>query len=175
MMDAAPAWLLARVLDDWWMLAAINWDEVPQRLSLSLADHGILGPLAAYDVWEGTRRDDVHGRVTLTLPPHASTVLGLRRPRRAPFVLGSTRHVVQGVMDIEDERWDAGHRVLSARAVQLDGRPYEVTIGLPPGFRPVDARCEPDAEITVEIAERGAARLRLPTPPAAEVEWSVRF
>jgi hypothetical protein len=174
-MDAAPSWLLARVLDDWWMLAAVNWDDVPQRLSLSLADHGVLGPLAAYDVWEGTRRDDVHGRVTLSLPPHGAAVLGLRRPRRTPFVLGSTRHVVQGVMDLEEESWDAGRRVLSARAVLLDDRPYEVTIGVPPGFHPVEASCEPDAEITVDVVERGAARLRLPKPPGAEVDWSVRF
>lgn len=173
--DAAPAWLLAQVLDDWWMLAAINWDEVPQRLSLPLADHGIRGPLAAYDVWEGTRRDDVQGHVTLSLPPHGATVLSLRRPRRAPFVLGSTRHVVQGVVDLEDERWDARRRVLSARAVLLDDRPYVVTIALPPGFRPTEATCAPDAEISVNVAERGAARLTLPKPPGAEVDWSVRF
>jgi hypothetical protein len=113
--------------------------------------------------------------VTLTLPPHGTTVLALRRPRRTPFVLGSTRHIVQGVMDLEDEQWNAGRRVLSARAVLLDDRPYEVTIGVPPGFHPVEATCEPDAEITVEVVERGAARLRLPKPPGAEVDWSVRF
>jgi hypothetical protein len=173
--DAAPAWLLAQVRDDWWMLAALNWDETPQRLSLSLADHGIRGPLAAYDVWDGERRDNVLGHVTLTVPPHDATVLSLRRPRRTPFVLGSTRHVVQGVMDLEDERWDARRRVLSARAVRLDDRPYEVTVALPPGFRPTEALCEPEAEITVDLVERGAARLRLPRPPGAAVDWSIRF
>lgn len=173
--DGAPAWILAQVLDDWWMLAATNWDDVPQRLALSLPDHGIRGPLAAYDVWEGVRRDDVQGRLALTLPPHATTVLSLRRPRRTPFVLGSTRHLVQGVMDLEDERWDGRRRVLSARAVLLDDRPYELTIALPPGFRPREARCAPDAEITVDSAERGAARLRLLRPPGAELDWSVQF
>jgi hypothetical protein len=121
------------------------------------------------------RRDDVYGRVTLSLPPHATTVLSLRRPRRTPFVLGSTRHVVQGVLDLEDERWDRRQRVLSAGAVLLDDRPYEVTIALPAGFHPKEARCEPAAEITVDSAERGAARLRLPRPPGAELEWSVQF
>jgi len=173
--DAAPAWLLAQVMDDWWMLAATNWDDVPQPIAISLPDHGIRGPLAAYDVWEGVRRDDVHGRLALSPPPHATTVLSLRRPRRTPFVLGSTRHVVQGVMDLEDERWDGRRRVLSARAVLLDDRPYELTIALPPGFRPREARCEPDAEITVDSVEWGAARLRLPRPPGAELEWSVQF
>ena len=173
--DGAPAWLLARVQDDWWMLAATNWDDVPQQLALSLSDHGIRGPLAAYDVWEGVRRDDVQGRLALSLPPHATTVLSLRRPRRTPFVLGSTRHLVQGVMDLEDERWDGRRRLLSARAVLLDDRPYEVTIALPAGFRPAAARCEPDASITVDLAEQGAARLRIARPPGAELNWSVQF
>jgi len=175
MQDAAPAWLLAQVMDDWWMLAAVNWDEVPQRLALSLADHGIRGPLAAYDVWEGVRVDDIHDGVTLSLAPHAATVLSLRRPRRSPFVLGSSRHVVQGVMDLEDEQWDARRRVLSARAVQLDGRPYEVTIAVPPGFHPKSASCQPEADVTVSAAERGAVRLRLAQPPGADLDWSVQF
>ncbi len=172
---AAPAWLLAQVLDDWWMLAALNWDEAPQQLSLSLADHGIRGPLAAYDVWEGTRVADVRGRMTLSLPSHACTVLSLRRPRRTPFVLGTTRHVVQGVVDLEDERWDAARGILSARAVLLDERPYEVTIAVPPGFHPENAISEPEADVTVDVVDRGAARLRFPKPPAAEVSWSVVF
>ena len=173
--DAAPAWLLAQAAEDWWTLAAVNWDDVPQQLSLSLAEHGIRGPLAAYDVWAGIRLGDVTHALALALPVHGAVVLSLRRPRRRPFVLGSTRHVVQGVMDLEDEQWDPARRVLAARAVLLDGRPYEVTIALPPGFHPKDARCEPGAEITVEMAERGAARLRIPKPPGAELDWSVRF
>ena len=109
------------------------------------------------------------------LPPHATTLLSLRRPRRTPFVLGSTRHLVQGVVDLEDEQWDGRRRVLSARAVLLDDRPYELTIALPTGFRPREARCEPSAEVTVDSAERGAARLRVSRPPGAELDWLVQF
>jgi hypothetical protein len=128
-----------------------------------------------YDVWEGVRRADVYGQVALAVAPHATTVLSLRRPRSRPFVLGSTRHVVQGVMDLEDEEWDGRRRLLSARAVLLDDRPYEVTIALPPGFHPREARCEPEAVIIVDEVERGAARLRVSRPPSAELDWSVRF
>ena len=171
----APAWLLAEVQDDWWMLAALNWDDGPQRLTLDLADHGLRGPLAAYDVWQDARRADVAGRLTLSLPPHAATVLALRRPRRAPFVLGSTRHVVQGLLDIEDERWDARRRVLSARSVQLDGQPYAVTVALPRGFEPRDASAEPATDVVVEAAAGGAARLVFPQPPREGIDWEMAF
>jgi len=173
--DSAPAWLLAPVADDWWMLAGMNWDDEPRRLSVSLADHGIRGPLAAWDVWEAARQADVDGRVTLSVPPHGVTVLSLRRPRRIPFVLGSSRHVVQGLMDLEDERWDARLGVLSGRAVLLDARPYEIAVALPPGFVPSAASCDPAADITVDVVDRRSARVRLASPPAAAVDWSVVF
>jgi len=173
--DSAPAWLLAPVLDDWWMLAAVNWEDAPRRLTLSLAEHGVRGPLAAFDVWEGTRLDDVEGRVSLDLPAHGCTVLSLRRPRRVPYVLGANRHVVQGVMDLEDEQWDGEQRTLSGHAVLLDDRPYQVTFALPPGFHPAGATCDPSAEISVGVVDRRAARLRIEKPPAAELDWSVMF
>ncbi len=173
--DAAPAWLLAPVLDDWWMLAGVNWEDAPRRLTLSLAEHGVRGPLAAYDVWEGARLADIEGRVSLDLPAHGCAVLSLRRPRRVPYVLGGNRHLVQGLMDLEDEQWDGEQRTLSGHAMLLDGRPYELTIALPPGFHPAAATCDPDAEITVDVVDRRAARLRIAKPPAAELDWSVMF
>ena len=171
----APPWVLAQVQDDWWMVAAVNWDDEPQAVTLDLADHGIRGPLAAYDVWQDTRRGDVHGRLALTLAPHAATVLSLRRPRRSPFVLGSTRHVVQGLLDIEDERWDARRRVLSARSLLLDARPYAVTVAVPRGFAATDASATPETDVAVQEAPGGAVRLVMPRPPAETVEWEIRF
>ena len=121
------------------------------------------------------RRDDVRGRLTLPLAPHAATVLSLRRPRRAPFVLGSTRHVVQGLLDLEDERWDPRRRVLSARSLLLDGRPHTVTVAVPRGFEPVDASTEPDTDVAVQAAPGGAVQLVMPQPPADGVRWEIQF
>jgi hypothetical protein len=171
----APAWVLAQVQDDWWVLAAVNWDDAPQRMTVDLADHGLAGRLAAYDVWLDARRDDVDGRLTLAMPPHAATVLSLRRPRRTPYVLGSTRHVVQGLLDIEDERWDGRRRVLSARSLPLAGLPYAVTVALPRGFEAGDVRADPDTDVAVEAAAGGSVRLVIPQAPGEAVEWEIAF
>lgn len=173
----SPSWLLGRIAEDWWTLAALNWGDTSRRFALSLADHGIRGPLLAYDVWAERRRRDVDGEVVLPLEPRSATVLSLRRRRRAPSIVGSTRHVVQG-LDLRDERWDGHRRTLTARAVQLDDRPYAVTIALPPGFAPRRAASDPDAGATVAVtgaAGQRAARLQLAAPPGAEVSWEVAF
>ncbi len=175
--SSVPSWLLGRVADDWWMLAALNWGEAPRRWSFSLADHGIRGPLFVYDVWEERRRPDVDGHVVLTIPPRTSVVLGLRRRRRAPCVIGSTRHVVPG-FDVADERWDGKRRILRARAVRLDDRPRVVTIALPADARPRRASSEPATGVTLEAAGGGAervARLYVPSLSGEAISWRIEF
>ena len=188
--DRPPSWLLATVLDDWWMLGAVNWDDEPQRMTLDLAGLGLAGPLAVYDVWRDARAPDVDGRWAGLVAPHSATVLSLRRRTRRPCVIGSTRHVVQGAVDLVDEEWDAGERVLRARAVGLDARPYAVTLALPAGFEA--AECRGDVACRLEEGDAGAGSehtrttgpayagaprsVRLVFPaPKREVSWEVAF
>jgi hypothetical protein len=187
--DRPPSFILAPVRSDRWMLAACNWDDEERRMTLDIGAHGIAGPLLAYDVWRDARAGDVDGRWSARVAPRSATVLALRRKPRAPCVIGSTRHVVQGVVDLADERWDARRRVLSARAVKLDDRPYAVTIALPAGFR---ARaCRSEIECRLEgartggqadertggrtAAAAGSVRLLFPAPEGRDFAWEVEF
>jgi hypothetical protein len=170
--DAPPSLILCRAREDWWTLGMVNWTGEPKRLSADLAAAGAAGLLAAYDVWEGTRAADVASRVALTVAPHSAMVLGLRRPRRVPFVLGSSRHIVQGAVDIEEESWDARRRTLSGRSVQLDGRPYALTLALPPGFRP--QRCLGSVPSAIAETTPRAARLEF-IGTRDDIVWEVEF
>ena len=159
------------------MLAVLNWGEKQRRLRFSLASAGIRGPLLAYNVWAERRRDDVDGEVALSVAPRSALVLSLRRRRRTPAVVGTTRHVVQG-LDVRDERWDDRRRTLAGTAVQLEDGPYAVAIALPPGFTPRRATSAPDAGATIAATgDHGlrTAKLQLAAPPAAEVSWEVAF
>ena len=174
---ASPSWLLGRYAEDWWILAALNWGETTRRFAFSLASRGIRGPLLAYDVWSERRRGDVDGEVTLSVEPRSTVVLSLKRRRRTPTVIGSTRHVVQG-LDLKSEQWDARSRTLRVQAVQLDEGPYAVTIALPPGFTPQRASSDPDASATVTVTGSGARRaalLALASPTGSELSWEVEF
>ena len=172
-----PSWLLGTIADDWWMLAGLNWGDADRRFAFSLAVHGIRGPLTAYDVWGERRLDDVDGEVAQSVPARSALVLSLRRRRRTPAVAGTTRHVVPG-FDLEGETWDGGARTLRARSVQLDDRPYAVTIALPAGFTPRRITTDPDGAAAVAVAGTGArraARLDLAAPPGGAVSWEVAF
>jgi alpha-galactosidase len=171
----APSWMVSQSRDDWWMLAAVNWEDMPARLEADLATLGLRGPLAAYDVWGESRFGDVPRTLTLDLPAHGALVLGLRRTRQGPFVLGTTRHIVQGMVDLQRERWDPRRRVLSGLSAQLDGRPYAITIQVPPGMHP--RRCGASTACEAVHPHDGdlrTMRLEFAAPPP-EVEWEVGF
>ncbi|MFI5208685.1 MAG: hypothetical protein ACHQX4_11810, partial [Gemmatimonadales bacterium] len=170
--DRPPSQVLARSGEGRWMLALVNWDDEPRRESVDLAAHGAAGPFAAYDVWREERAGDVRDRLSVTIQPHSAIVLGLVRPRGAPFVLGSSRHVVQGAIDIAREHWDARARRLSGRSTNLDGRPYAITVALPRGFTPKG--CAGGSACTLARQAYGAVRVEF-APGKDDIEWSVEF
>ncbi len=167
----------------WWTLVLVNWDDEPRTLTQSLAALGISAPrVTAYDVWAERPLADVQQTLTATIAPHSTLTVGLRstvvRSQR-PQVIGTTRHVVQGAVDIRDEHWDAAARTLSAKSVNLDGRPYAVTIAVPRGIR---ARvCKSNVACTIKRLESGHAVMEWPPPPpapagtSADLDWSVTF
>lgn len=161
----------------WWTLVLVSWDDEPRTVAQSLTALGIPAARAtAYDVWAERPLADVQQTLTATIPPHSTLTIALRstvaRPQR-PQIIGTTRHVIQGAVDIRDENWDAATRSLSARSVNLDGRPYAVTIAVPRGM---GARvCKSNVACTVKRLASGHAVIEWPTGTSADLEWTVTF
>jgi melibiase-like protein/beta-galactosidase-like protein len=156
----------------WWTLALVNWDDEPRTVAQSLPVLGMGGArFAAYDVWAERPMADVQQTLGATIPPHSTLVVGVRPVATRPQIIGSTRHVVQGAIDIREEHWEPATRTLRARSVNLDGRPYGVTIAIPRGMR-VRA-CKSDVACTVKRLESGHSVVEWPAGTTADMEWSV--
>src|SRR2546422_1284382 len=89
-----------------------------------------------------------------------SRTVAIRPAVARPQVIGTTRHVVQGAVDVADETWDPTTRTLKAKSTNLDGRAYAVTIAVPKGLRP--GVCKADVPCTVRRLESGHAVLEWP-------------
>jgi hypothetical protein len=109
--------------------------------------------------------------VSVEVPARSAALLGLRRPRRSPFVIGSSRHLVQGAIDIAEERWDPRTRVLGGRSVMLDGRAYSLTVAVPPGFRARSCRTSVTCALT---ASARAARMEF-ARTRDDLDWEIQF
>jgi hypothetical protein len=172
--DAPPATWIATPAAGWWTIAHVNWDTNAADIVLPLASLGISGgPFEAYDVWNDRPLPPVKDAITATVAPHAPFTVALRTAAAHPQIIGSTRHIVQGAVDVADETWDAAKRTLRAKAVRLDGRAYAVTIAVPRGFTP--GACSAGRPCTVRRLDSGHVVLEWPAGDAGDIAWALSF
>jgi hypothetical protein len=165
----------------WWTVVLVNWEEEAQTISQALAALGIPGATAtarftAYDVWADRPLADVQQVLRATIPPHSALTVSLRPAGTHPQVIGTTRHIIQGAIDITDEHWDAATRTLTAKSVKLDGRAYAVTIAVPRGLRA--GTCKSDVACTVRRLQNGQAVhavIEWPQGTTQDISWSLTF
>ena len=87
---------------------------------------------------------------------------------------GTTRHIVQGAIDIVGETWDRATRTLRATSQNLDARAYAVTIAVPPGLEP--GECTAEIPCTVKHLPSGHVVVEWPDgTQGKDVEWQLRF
>jgi hypothetical protein len=160
----------------WWTVVLVNWDDEPQTASVAPAALGIAAPrLAAYDVWADRPLPDVQQALSATLAPHTTLTVALRPAASHPQVIGTTRHVIQGAIDLADEHWEAPTRTLSAKAVNLDGRAYAVTVAVPRGAGLRPGVCKADTPCTVRRLPTGHAVIEWPAGTVKDISWSLTF
>ena len=161
----------------WWTVVLANWGDEPKQQSVPLAALGLAGArFSAYDVWRATPLPDLRNALTATLDPHSCITVGIRPAAARPQVVGTTRHVVQGAVDIADETWTAATRMLRARATNVDRRAYGVTIAVPKGLRL--GTCKADVPCSVRLLESGHAVLEWAagaSPSGTDVSWEIGF
>ena len=167
---APSAWVAAA--PGWHTVLAINWDSQPAVVRMRLAELGLApGSYVGYDVWNDAPLL-VTDPLDVTLAAHDCVVLALRPRTDHPQVIGTTRHVVQGCVDLTDEHWDGKALTLSGRAVKLDARPYRVTIAAR-GFLP-DALTG-DRAGTVRSLDSEYLVLEWPGDERGDFTWQVAF
>ena len=158
----------------WWTVVLVNWDDEPQTVTQSLAALGISGArFATYDVWADQPLADVQQSLAATIQPHSTLTVALRPTAPRPQVIGTTRHVVQGAVDIAEEHWDSAASTLRGKSANLDGRAYAITLAVPGRLR--SRTCKSDPACTVKRLETGHLILQWPVGLTQDVRWSVTF
>jgi hypothetical protein len=159
----------------WWTAVLVNWEDESQDVSLPLAALGITGArFDAYDVWRDAPSASLTDALPLTLEPQSTRVIAIRPAAARPQVIGSTRHVVQGAVDIAEETWDQATRTLKAKATNLDGRAYAITISVPKELTP--GACKADVPCSVTRLASGHAVLQWAAGgDGRDIAWELTF
>ena len=173
--DRPPRAWVAEGAARWWTVVLVNWEDEAQEIALPLTALGIGGARCnAYDVWRDTPLADPKDTIATTLEPRSALTVALRPASARPQVIGTTRHVVQGAVDLVDETWDAATHTLRAKSVNLDSRAYAVTIAVPKGMRP--GSCKADVPCTVKRLESGHAVIEWAAGgDGRDIRWELSF
>jgi len=170
------------------VVALVNWDEKnPLEIELDPTRLGLpAGPGVRYvgfDYWEGEFVGPFAGKRTFTLRPSSCRVIALSKLLERPQLVGTSRHVTQGVVDVVQVDWDEETHTLSGRSRVVGQDPYELRIAMPTsgGRGLVLARAgvsEADAQAGVhtQVAQTGAhLRVTIQSAASREVAWQLRF
>jgi len=166
------------------VIGIYNWTGNPVDC---VYDMGYIGlepgiKYAAYEFWTG-RTMILGGKLEVKLLPASCMVLAVRPLLERPFLLSTSRHVTQGMVDVAQEMWVQRTGVLSGRSSVVGKEPYELRIvAVSPwadwtvaGVSVSSADSRKGVKIEPGRSEKGLARFIINAPASREVSWSVKF
>ena len=105
--------------------------------------------------------------------PGATQVFAMREKQDHPQLLSTSRHISQGGVEIMELTWNTGTLALGGVSKLIAGDPYELTLHVPPGWKPLEARIGV-TEVAPKV-EGELVRIAL-TPALSEpLFWTVSF
>ena len=142
-LEERPAIWVTRVGTDWgqWdVVGLFNWTEDEQMLTLDLSTLGYdeSRRLGAFEFWTRQWHGPLPDHTLKTMVPgHACRVFALRElPADRPVVVSTSRHILQGVPDLQSVAWDASSGTLSGTSCVVPRDDYRIWLWVPKSLTP---------------------------------------
>jgi hypothetical protein len=111
------------------------------------------------------------------VPAESCRILAVRLRATDPQLLSTSRHINPGIVDVLEEKWDAGSRILASRRRVVTGDPYELRIAAEAAAEVI--AMTPDDQAagvkTVFKQSEGLVRPTIESPVSREISWAVKF
>jgi hypothetical protein len=175
-----------KVNDGWHQVTFYNGDfEKENSIGINLAGEAVDGALGldpaksyhVYDFWNDRYVGIYKGsaRLEQTNRPGEARMLSVREVTPHPRVLSSDRHIMQGYLDMSDEKWNDGTKILSGTSKVIGGDPYILTI-TSSGFEPEKvSTSNTDARISLIKSENGLIKIRIESDSNSTVKWQISY
>jgi hypothetical protein len=134
--------------------------------------------LVGFDYWAKQFVPAFSGPQEFKLPAGSCKVFALRKKLDRPQLLGTSRHISQGLVDVIDVKWDEQKRVLRGTSRVVAEDPYELRVHT--AGRKVDQANAAGSgngtlKTTVNDSGDGQLRVRIISPSSGEVSWEIAF
>lgn len=162
------------------VIGIFNWDDGDKSFECPLERLGLDArtEYEAYDYWLDALLDPLRGRLQLETPAESCRIIAVRPRANHPQVISTSRHVTQGIVDLQEERWQPGSRMLTGRSRVASGDPYELRIVGGNGLESVAvSRSDERAGVAARLKSTDGrlCRVTFESPVSREVSWSIKF
>ena len=165
------------------VIGLFNWDEKESiTIDRSVQEIGLPAAKAyvGFDYWADEFVEPFSDKLEATLPAASCRILAVRPLASHPQVIGTSRHITQGVTDLIAERWDADTKRLTGTSDVVGGDPYEIRIaamGEMGSWRARPTIFGVSDGVTIKLVEQDGwkTRVRIDAPQSCRVIWTVEF
>jgi hypothetical protein len=173
-----------KVDEGWHQVTFYNGDfENEKSIGINLSGEAVEGALRldpaktyhVYDFWNDHYVGICKGseRLDQKLRPGEARMLSVREVTPHPRVISANRHVMQGYVDMEDEKWDKRKKILSGTSKVVGGDPYIITIA-PGSFLPEKvSTSNPDATISLTKGDNGLIKIKIESAINTTINWKL--
>ncbi len=128
-LQARPKW------GKWDVLGVFNWSPEPLQETISRRDLELgQGDHLVFDFWAGKLLGRLGRQLKVDVAPGDVACLRIMPAPQHPAVLSTDMHITQGLVDLENVRWDGRKRELSGTAVRAPGEQGAVYVYVPEGY-----------------------------------------
>jgi len=131
-----------------------------------------------YDFWKEQFLGEVSQDLCVDVDPGNVTLLSFHEKKDVPQFISTTRHVMQGAVEIEDISFDTESNVLSGVSVAPKGSSHSVIVYIPDSFQwsPKQGKLYDDFEnYTVKKVDKNILRVYLQFDKTTKINWKVGF
>jgi len=132
-----------------------------------------------FDYWGNRFLQPVKGSLVSTVDREDCQVISFKAAADHPQVLGTSRHITQGSVDLLQEKWDGATGTLSGISRVVGGDRYEIRIAAPfreQSWQISKVRLNDAPAAKISYTQDGPfARVLIESPQSGEINWAVTY
>jgi hypothetical protein len=167
--------------DEWTVAGFFNPDmeeDVVQEFPLERLWMNPENTYLCWDFWKEKLIGEIRDTVRVKTDPGSVTLLSLHEKKDIPQVISTSRHVMQGAIELENASFDTITRSMEGISLGPEGSEHFVIIHIPDNYywMPVQNKLYDDyLNYSVKMIDKNILRIHLNFENTAKIHWKVNF
>ncbi len=157
------------------VVAATNWNDLPEDRTISLTDELALAPgnsFLVFDYWQEKLLGSFSNEFTVAIPPHGTRAMTVRSLLPRPQLMATNRHITSA-LSIKNLDWNEEKSELHGTSETIPETMYKLFIHVPDGYSITKVDTNAD-QLPYNLRADGMLEVQL-MGQEEPVEWKIQF